>query len=235
MAEHGVLFSPMMVRAIVADAKTVTRRVLEPQPEAPRAIYDQPDADTVVEPYRSDEYVPKVYSFNWRMTRLRNVAAPFCDGTTAVWTCPYGDPGDTLWVREAWSIATPARKAWQTTPVADVVYSSTAEVPAGWRRRHARFMPKRYARLWLVVDDVRVERLHAIDDADARTEGVAFYDPEHLGPDVAWPDGDPLTPREVFAHLWNRINGDTAPWSSNPWVWRIGFRRIERTEGRDAT
>lgn len=166
-AEHGIPFSPPMVRALVAGAKTVTRRL-----EAPDAL-----------------------------------------------------AGDLLWVREAWAIARPDTRAWEDIPVAEVVYSSTAAVPAGWRRRHARFMPKCYARIWLLVEDVGQERLHAIDDADARAEGVLTLE------GVA----GATTPRDRFAALWDEINGDTAPWASNPWVWRIAFRRVEHPGGRDAT
>lgn len=216
MREHGILFSPPMVRAILADAKTVTRRVVEPRPVAPRGIYDAPGADTVVEPYRAEGYEPKLYSFNWKMTRLGGIAAPFSDGTTSVWKCPYGDPGDLLWVREAWSISDAATKAWETTPVAEVVYSSTSEVPAGWRRRHARFMPRCYARLLLEVTDVRVERLCSLDDADAIREGIPA-------------EGD-VRPFARFAALWDSINGD-APWSSDPWVWRIEFKVVEAHRG----
>lgn len=159
MAEHGILFSPPMVRAIVACAKTVTRRL------------EAPDAR----------------------------------------------PGDLLWVREAWAIASPDTEAWKTTPVAEVVYSSTAKVPEGWRRRHARFMPKRYARIRLLVEDVREEQLHAIDDADARAEGVLTLDGA----------AGATTPRERFAALWDGINGGTAPWATNPRVFRIAFRRVD--------
>lgn len=155
MAEHGILFSPPMVRALLADAKTVTRRL-----EAPAAR-----------------------------------------------------PGDLLWVKEAWAIADAATEAWRRTPAADVVYGSTDAVPAGWRRRHARFMPKAYARLWLLVGDVREERLHAIDDADAVREGVLTLPGEGA-------------PRARFAALWDSLHAADAPWATNPTVFRIAFRRV---------
>lgn len=168
MAEHGILFSPKMVAAILAGAKTVTRRL------------EAHDAR----------------------------------------------PGDLLWVREAWAIPCPERDAWRTTPAADVVYGSTAPVPEGWRRRHARFMPKIYARLWLLVEDVREEPLLAIDDADAVREGVLTLDA----------GAGATNPRVRFAELWDSLHAVDAPWATNPRVFRIAFRRVDapaRTDTND--
>lgn len=86
--------------------------------------------------------------------------------------------------------------------------------------RPAIFMPRDFSRLILAVTDVRVERLHAIDEADAIREGL----PPKL------PEGTTLSrnssARERFASLWDMINGTRAPWSSDPWVWRVEFARV---------
>lgn len=163
MAEHGILFSPPMVRALLAGAKTVTRRL------------EAPDAR----------------------------------------------PGDLLWVREAWAIPDAATEAWKTTPAVLVVYGSTAPVPDGWRRRHARFMPKCYARIRLLVVGVREEPLHAIDDADAAREGVLALDGS----------AGATSPRERFAELWDSLHAGDAPWSANPRVWRVEFKVVEAHRG----
>lgn len=81
------------------------------------------------------------------------------------------------------------------------------------------FMPRWASRLLLEITDVRVQRAQDISDEDAKAEGVEM------------PDGIPQPPewwsyREEYGHLWDRINGKRAPWSSNPWVWCVNFRRI---------
>lgn len=88
-------------------------------------------------------------------------------------------------------------------------------------RKHlpAIHVPRWASRLMLDVVDVRVERLHAIDEADAIREGL----PPKL------PEGTTLSrnssARERFASLWDAINGKRATWGANPWVWRVEFRR----------
>lgn len=142
-------------------------------------------------------------------------------------TCPYGRAGDRLWVRETWlphehddhaDIAT-YRADHADGPVPEKV-QQYREVRGRWKS--GRCMPRIASRITLEVVSVRAERLHAIDDADALREGVKHYDPVHLW-DVPEP---PFAPREVFTRLWCAINGD-ASWRSNPWVWRIEFRRME--------
>jgi len=77
--------------------------------------------------------------------------------------------------------------------------------------------------LSLEVVSVRVERLQEISDEDARAEGV----PPEDGPSgfLALKHHDPTTPLGAFGMLWESINGKRAPWASNPWVWRIEFKR----------
>src|SRR5690606_13214326 len=89
----------------------------------------------------------------------------------------------------------------------------------GWRP--SIFMPKWACRLWLRVDDERVERLQEITSAGAIAEGVGpFANSETI-------DCDTKDPREVFAGLWDTINGAKAPWTSNPFVWVVTFSRTE--------
>lgn len=86
----------------------------------------------------------------------------------------------------------------------------------------ARYMPRRYARLWLIVLGVRQEQVQDISEADAVAEGM-----------VATPVA---TPREVFAELWDDIY-DNRPgyrWDDNPWVWVYEFE-VERCSGKSTT
>ncbi len=235
MKEHGIRLSGPKVLGVLSGKKDVERLLVEPQPEAPRGIYDVPGADTVVEPYRSELDASR-FGFEFKMSRLGAVEATFHDWTLVDWRCPWGAPGDRLWVREAWAYwggdeylyqCDPDAVAYRATyaddvrlPLADRLHGK----PPGGRWRPSIHMPQWASRITLDVVNVRVERLHAVDDADALREGVRFYDPEHL-----WPEGHtpPFTPREVFNHLWVRFKG-VASWVSNPWVWRIEFKAKEK-------
>lgn len=99
--------------------------------------------------------------------------------------------------------------------------------PGGWpkddaegpRWRPSIHMPRWASRISLEVTEIRVERLQEITERDALAEGI---DPGTSICDFA------ATPaRDDFARLWDSINGERAPWSSNPWVWCVSFRRVE--------
>jgi hypothetical protein len=241
MRERPILFSAPMICAIDAGEKTVTRRVVNPQPEAPRCIYDSPGADTTVEPYSGTLVRPDgraIYGFDWRMTRLRTVEAMFADSTPAQWTCPYGAPGDRLWCRETWraeeledgndGVRYAADNLFApiaNTPEAAALWHAAAFTKKGARRpvgqwRPSIFMPRWASRITLDVVSVRVERLHDIDEADAAREGVAFAGHTTF-----------FTPRADFVRLWESINGKRASWAINPWVWRVEFKRAEVSHG----
>jgi len=83
-----------------------------------------------------------------------------------------------------------------------------------WRKMPSIHMPRWASRITVAVTDVRVERLHAIDGADAVREGISPT-MRNEAPAV-----------ERFAELWEKINGKRAPWASNPWVWRVEFKRV---------
>jgi hypothetical protein len=117
--------------------------------------------------------------------------------------CPYGIPGDRLWVRETW--ADPCGKR---IPVyrAD---EATAYQNVKWRP--SIFMPRWASRITLEITRVRVERLQDITEKDAISEGVLSSDYDK-------------TYRYAFSVLWDSINGPKYPWSDNPWVWVIDLR-----------
>jgi len=189
--ERPALFSAPMVRAILADQKTVTRRVMKPQPEAPRCIYDCDGADTVVTPIYRESTLGTVTQFSWAMTRLNQTAAPFVDTPMDGWRCPFGGPGDRLWVRETWS---PDHR--HVYPCPTTVYRADGYVDepiecrcsfdqrrsgqtcaeclkcAGFKWRPSIFMPRNRSRLSLRVTGVRVERLHDITPEEVLREGV---------------------------------------------------------------
>jgi hypothetical protein len=148
--------------------------------------------------------------------------------------CPYGVPGDRLWVRETWHPC-------DGGPIyaADYPYPTLADAAnfAGVERWYpAIHMRREDSRIDLEITAVRVERLHDITEEDARAEGVSTgripvddYGPERIGY-VLGPDdgrcGLYPTAREAFAVGWDEINGKRAPWSSNPWLWCLTFKRV---------
>lgn len=249
MSERPILFSGGMVRAILAGEKTVTRRVLKRQPEAPRCIYDCPGADTVVTPICRESNRGTIVQFSWAMTRLNQTAAPFVDCPTDGWRCPYGDTGDALWVREAWQAwFGPNRADWQATPrderteanCGGVMYRATQPRNVTGRWVTPLFMPRWASRITLRVTDVRVERLHAITPAEVLREGVRLpcgatgapivrltgkHPPTDFLPQgrgMQWTRDELLLAE--WASLWCQING-RASWDASPWVWCVSFER----------
>jgi hypothetical protein len=213
MKERPILFSAPMVRAILAGTKVQTRRVCKPAPVA--------DARFV-----GGHYIPCK-----RMgAGAISVQAPYVGIA-----CPYGQPGDRLWVREthyAWGHWTKRqnqakrREEWhfvdETVGAGKAYrYDADEKLPrrkrelheVGWWKRPAIFMPRVAVRISLEITGVRVERLQAISRGDAMDEGCPF-------PNMAGGDD----PRVWFEDLWRQINGP-ASWDANPWVWVVEFKR----------
>jgi hypothetical protein len=152
--------------------------------------------------------------------------------------CPYGAPGDRLWVREAWRLPLSLDKenaktirekslaAGYETPWAPVQYEADL-ARVNWdlstsvgRYRHARFMPRWASRIVLEIDTIRVQKLQDITENDAMAEGTQE-------PSVAaLIGGGDVTERRVFSRLWAKING-VESWEANPWVYAITFHRVE--------
>lgn len=146
--------------------------------------------------------------------------------------CPYGQPGDRLWVREMWAhndgwyddTDAVAWKNWHGERngrqcATWVDYRATyQQVKDGcerdWPWRPSIHMPRWASRITLEVTGVRVERLREITEADARAEGAPAECPD--GNTVDW-----------FRGLWAGINGERGyGWDVNPWVWVVEFRRV---------
>jgi hypothetical protein len=131
--------------------------------------------------------------------------------------CPYGQPGDLLWVRETWY--SPPK------PLNDCLgYAADGDHPHGctYRKRPSIFMPRWASRLTLRITAVRVERLQEISAADSRAEGLEWVAPTYgVGGIAASWNGDPV---QSYRALWESINGKGS-WDLNPWVWVIEFER----------
>ncbi|OXR48134.1 hypothetical protein PuT2_14010 [Pusillimonas sp. T2] len=211
MRERPILFSGPMVRAILAGHKMQTRRAVKP----PRSWDTQyPHCDPFVMP-------PAVWWWNGVHDRVGVRQA-----------CPYGQPGDRLWVRETWMPDTPRDGTWADTQFFGCGMSPLSDIPELYRKpEHCLYratwngvgmvgwkpsihMPRWASRITLEITGVRVERLKDISEDDAYAEGVKHS--EHGG----------LTARDGFQRLWESINGAES-WDKNPWVWVVQFRRIE--------
>jgi hypothetical protein len=157
--------------------------------------------------------------------------------------CPYGKPGDILWVRETFAeyLGFPIYKT-------DNKYNGIVDGDlVKWKP--SIFMPKEACRIFLQIKSVRVEKLQDISEEDASKEGcnLKWYS-ENAGQANLWPcpscDGfqvhgaiganwgvtevdciDCNTSVRMFKHLWESINKN---WDKNPWVWVIEFERIEK-------
>nr|WP_202423981.1 hypothetical protein [Duganella lactea] len=87
-------------------------------------------------------------------------------------------------------------------------------------------MPRAASRILLEIVSVRVERLKAITEADARAEGVSAtgWQPSYSNPDNAGGD-ESMSAVDAFCELWESINGADS-WVANPWVWVVEFKRV---------
>lgn len=217
MKERPILFSAPMVRAILAGTKTQTRRVMKPQPEPV-----PPDVVATM-PSRAGKHWVAARSVQ-AMIDVEDFLQGF-DTSVPGCFCPYGKPGDRLWVREAFAPCPVGRSR-------AVVYRADGDATAsgGIRWTPSIHMPRWASRITLEVTDVRVQRLQDISGSDARAEGVERI--HCYGPDC--PDGEDgcnargcYGARERFHELWDSINGAGA-WGANPWVWALSFRRVAR-------
>lgn len=212
MSEKPILFSAPMVRALLAGTKTQTRRVVKPQFAKEAAPVEMPATDPI------GGWVVGGHSGIW-----------WCDAAAnpdEAMRCPYGQPGDRLWVREAFagSIAYERHgyplKEWGNK----IWYIADGEPRSGrWTLpRPSIHMPRALSRITLEVTGVRVERLQDISEADAQAEGAPSADLAS-GRECIFPHQG--TYRWGFRLLWEQINGPGS-WGANPWVWVVEFRRL---------
>jgi hypothetical protein len=213
MGEKPILFSGPMVRAILAGNKTQTRRVVK--------LIDFGKSTT--------------NGYDWHFRNQRLLWNDVSDERLLERYAPY-KKGQIIWVRETC-------RAEELGPDlvdgvryrADDMFATICnlnEAIVPWLKLRdynngrgtwvpSIYMPRWASRISLEVLDVNVERLQEITEEDAMAEGV-----ESLK--IVGSDGPEISARSEFALLWDSINGKKYPWDSNPWVWKITFRKVEK-------
>jgi hypothetical protein len=202
--ERPILFSGSMVRATLDDRKTQTRRVAK---------------------HRRRAFASVAFDLPWIWARL--IGAPGPDMQHSV-RCPYGQPGDRLWVRE-----TLRRFGGSVEYAADGDLHRDAEWV--WKRAHlpSIHMPRGLSRLTLELTGVRVERVQDISEADAQAEGVErASDPDECTSEDAALNAEcgyfpPRSYVDGYRLLWDSLNAARGyGGDANPWVWVLEFRRL---------
>ncbi len=226
MKERPIIFSTEMVQAIMAGAKTQTRRVMKPQP---KCKYHNVYLDSY---NKTNEWV-------WwgKDNRIYGTDSYFAKHSI----------GDLLYVRETFARIDNSGFELGDMPEKYIEYKADtpkAKYPGGWDEDTIKelhpddprpvwspsiHMPKAYARIWLKVLDVRVERLQDISEEDAIKEGmfdIIFWSKDL--PEYGFPIRDVSMPIANFRRLWDKINGKKYPWADNCWVWVYEFEKVER-------
>lgn len=223
MKERPILMSAPMVRAILEGRKSQTRRVMKPQPQ-PNGIWSKSLGDFLC---LIDEYPPSATIWNgaWLGADAGELNC-----------CPFGIPGDRLWVREShwrYTGCAPAPSAFAQSPNGDPYnarcYDDLSDLhgfidSAILVRVPSIHMPRWASRITLEIKSVRVERVQEISEEDARAEGV----------EKAEATDGALSYALGFSDLWDSINAKRGyGWDTNPWVWVVEFERVDYwTPGR---
>ena len=178
MKETGLIFKAPLVRAILEGRKTQTRRVAKP----------------VKHPDLGNLYAPGALVMEREPQHVINRA------------CPYGQPGDRLWVRETFARIDGQTRPWiETDYQATYTHGDRLGDTLGIKKRWTPsiHMPRHASRITLEVTGVRVETLGVISHEDALAEGVSSI--------------------EEYKALWINING---AWLPETWVWVLDFKGL---------
>jgi len=234
MRKRPILFCGEMVRAILDGRKTQTRRVIKPQPDIKLEDYGNGFAQIA----------------HWKDPSRLSMRM-WLNGEGFNDYCPYGQAGDSLWVRESYyqfghwepkgELKTKTgRQKWHFVPDDNAILFDPAETyrkgrhhkdpytPA-WHKRLGRFMPRAASRIDLEITGVRVERLQDISEEDAIAEGVEAqigfaqmtWYRDYGFSGPGWLGFE--SARQSFQSLWQSVYGT---WDANPWLWVIEFKKL---------
>lgn len=183
--ERGMIFNGEMVRAILDGRKTQTRRVIK---------------DCTV----GRDQISKFIQIGKKFIGCYPEDVPELIREC----CPYGVPGDRIWVRETFC-SVPDHE--EPAGCSALLYAADGNGPYG-KWTPSIHMPRWASRILLEITDVRVEQLNDISEEDARSEGISGSSARDI--------------KEAYAALWRSIYGSDS-WQANPWVWVVEFKRIE--------
>lgn len=206
MSTKPILFNTDMVRAILDNRKTVTRRVVKPQPPNAHDILDFDEEDN------SFDFLCGMIADNCYIDFAYTAKDPY-------------RPGDILYVRETF-FEHKGRFYYK----ADGKHETLAKLGITFKWRPSIHMPREAARIFLRVTDVRVERLQDITEEQAKKEGekgwlVASTRDWDKNPDYI------LSFRYIWNHTVKKAYRALYGWEANPWVWVIEFERCEKPKG----
>lgn len=205
--ERPILMNAWSINAIVGGRKTQTRRIITPQPP----------------------------SWTWNRHKWEDacINVTLNDDRDYWVKCPYGQPGDRLWVRESWRF-----DIWGARPLYKITYRT--DDSAAWVScdrdlavlrdtgyKSPIHMPREFSRFLLEIRDIRVERIQDISVQDIVAEGMLPKNPDDLAVIEAGLSNYDDAIIECFVELWDSINAGRdfsfGLWESNPWVWVIEF------------
>jgi len=216
MKERPILFSAPMVRALLDGSKTQTRRIMKVQPDEHAAVTVERYYPTVINRHGDDEPGHEIFGAWW------------ADGECGL-ACPYGQPGDRLWVKET---------HWRDDEDVAILYAADPndfeivqrnKIDTGSPRYNWKpsiHMPRVASRITLEIVSVRVERLQDISEADAKAEGC---DQTGVGTgrfDANGNEQEVGSYSASYYELWQSINGPGS-WSANPRVWVVEFKVVK--------
>lgn len=211
---NPILFQQEMVKAILAGLKTETRRIIKPQPIPEDVKMPVPVKDFV-------NQLKKKENLGYDRISTSGTSKGFY-----LPKCPYGQHGDILWVRENYMAVT---SHWEGKEEHGYAYQASDKDWGKFAKwKPSIHMPKEACRIFLLLKEVKVERLQDISENDAIAEGVSeirwsqdvWKFPVYVSRELTNHSTD--IPASNFASLWQSINGASS-WYQNPWVWVLKY------------
>lgn len=196
--DYPILFDTEMVKSILSGQKTQTRRLFKPP--LCRVV------ETANKIYCKDSV------WHAQLKNGHSITSPF--------VCPYGTPGDLLWVKETW-----------TPSLSEVAYKADYSKDILSEKRNKGLwhpsihMPKTAARIWLKITEIKAQRIQTITEEEAKAEGIG------VAKIFGFNEIGQSNYREGFFAKWVSIYGIES-WYENPWVWAITFNVTQAVQNK---